>query len=146
MTRIAVLHPGAMGAAVGAALRALGHEVVWLPAGRSEGTRRRADTAGLKPAADLTGCDLVVSVVPPAAARSTAESISGFTGLVVDANAISPDTAQQVATIIEAGGATYVDGGIIGPPPERVGTTRLYLSGAAAPHVARSFAGARIEP
>ena len=145
MTRIAMLHPGAMGAAIGAALVATGHEVVWLPEGRSAATHRRAAEAGLVAAAHLDGCALVLSVVPPAAAAETARSIAGFDGHFVDANAISPTTAGEVARIISEGGATYSDGGIIGPPPTTAGTTRLYLSGDHAPEVARLFAGARID-
>ena len=33
--------------------------------------------------------------------------------------------------MVTEGGASYVDGGIIGLPPEIAGHTRLYLSGAA---------------
>ena len=145
MTRIALLHPGAMGAAIGAALVATGHEVVWRPEGRSAATRQRAAEAKLVAAASLEGCALVLSVVPPAAAADTARSIAGFGGHFVDANAISPPEAHEVARIVTAGGATYTDGGIIGPPPTTSGTTRLYLSGDHAPQVARLFDGARIE-
>jgi 3-hydroxyisobutyrate dehydrogenase-like beta-hydroxyacid dehydrogenase len=145
MARIALLHPGAMGAEVGAALVAVAHEVVWLPAGRSAATRERAEAAGLWAVDDLSGCDVVLSVVPPGAAVATASGIAGVGGLVVDANAISPATAGEVAGIVAAGGATFVDGGIIGPPPARAGTTRLYLSGGAALDVAALFEGARIE-
>jgi hypothetical protein len=42
-------------------------------------------------------------------------------------------------------GATFVDGGIIGPPPVNAGTTRLYLSGPAAPRVAALFATGPLE-
>ena len=48
-------------------------------------------------------------------------------------------TAQQVAAVVAAGGASYVDGGIIGPPPDASGHTRLYLSGKRAPEVALLF-------
>ena len=34
----------------------------------------------------------------------------------------------------------------VGPPPERDGTTRLYISGGDADRVAEYFFGARIEP
>ena len=95
MARIAVPHPGAMGAQVGAALVAVGHEVVWLPAGRGAATRERAAAAGLRAVDDLSGCDVVVSVVPPGVAAETASAVSGFGGLVVDANAISPATAVR---------------------------------------------------
>jgi 3-hydroxyisobutyrate dehydrogenase-like beta-hydroxyacid dehydrogenase len=59
----------------------------------------------------------------------------------VDANAVSPDTARDVARIVEAAGAGYVDGGIIGPPPAAEGGPRLYLSGPRAGQVRRLFAG-----
>jgi hypothetical protein len=62
----------------------------------------------------------------------------------VDANAISPATARTVAGIIDAGGASYVDGGIIGPPPSE-GGTRLYLSGGRAAEIVDLFAGTRID-
>lgn len=140
-----MLHPGAMGAAVGAALIEVGHDVVWLPEGRSPSTYDRATAAKLRGVDDLRGCELVLSIVPPAAAVRLAEQIAGFTGHVVDANAISPQTAERVARIVTDGGATYTDGGIIGPPPTAAGTTRLYLSGSGADEVGGLFRGARIE-
>ncbi|HEY5296062.1 MAG TPA: DUF1932 domain-containing protein [Gaiellaceae bacterium] len=39
---VGVLHPGAMGSAVGDALCACGHEVLWASEGRSAETRERA--------------------------------------------------------------------------------------------------------
>ena len=42
---------------------------------------------------------------------------TGFGGVYVDANAVAPATAREIAAIVEAGGASYVDGGIIGTPP-----------------------------
>jgi 3-hydroxyisobutyrate dehydrogenase-like beta-hydroxyacid dehydrogenase len=144
--QIALLHPGEMGSAIGAALVALGHQVSWRPDGRSERTQARAEAAGLIELADLRDCDLVISICPPAAALDTARSVAGYTGRYLDANAISPDRAREVATVVTAGGARYVDGGVIGPPPRRAGTTRLYLSGDGASEVAALFAGAVIEP
>jgi hypothetical protein len=48
MTTIGVLHPGEMGAAVGAALVSTGHEVIWASAGRSQQSQERAREAGLR--------------------------------------------------------------------------------------------------
>jgi 3-hydroxyisobutyrate dehydrogenase-like beta-hydroxyacid dehydrogenase len=129
---IGLLHPGAMGAAVGAQLVAAGHRCVWVPAGRGEATRRRAADAGLEALGgfeELASCDVVVSVCPPAAALDVAAQVArtGFTGCYVDANAISPRHSQEIATLLT--GATVVDGGIVGPPPRRPTTARLYLSG-----------------
>ncbi|MFT4212935.1 MAG: DUF1932 domain-containing protein [Microbacterium sp.] len=146
MTRIAVLHPGAMGAAVGAALVGAGHEVGWLPEGRGRATAERAAAAGLVPWQDLTGVELVVSLVPPAAALPAARELPGFDGLYLDANAIGPARAAEVAALVHEAGATYIDGSVIGPPPAAAGTTRLYLSGAAATRTARVFAGSIVEP
>jgi hypothetical protein len=58
---------------------------------------------------DLTGCALVVSVVPPSAAVETATSIAGFAGHVVDANAISPVAADDVGCIVTDGGAILAE-------------------------------------
>jgi 3-hydroxyisobutyrate dehydrogenase-like beta-hydroxyacid dehydrogenase len=68
-------------------------------------------------------------------------AVHGFRGLYVDANAISPGTAREVAQMITDSGGRYVDGGIIGLPPVKPGTTRLYLSGPDAEKVQALFAG-----
>ena len=145
MSAIAILHPGQMGAEVGRALVEVGHDVRWLPAGRGPGTTRRARDARLVEHDSVDGCDVVLSVCPPAAALSTARGVAGFRGIYVDANAVSPETAEQVATVVGDGGASFVDGGIVGPPPARLGTTRFYLSGDRAAEVAAVFAGSRVE-
>ncbi len=142
---VLLLHPGNMGAAVGADLVARGHEVRCLLDGRSAETRARAAAAGLTPADDATGCDVVLSICPPEAALATAQSMAGFGGLYIDANAVSPGTAAAVADTVRGFGATYVDGGIVGPPPTRPGTTRLYLSGAEAGTAAMLFDGAVLD-
>jgi 3-hydroxyisobutyrate dehydrogenase-like beta-hydroxyacid dehydrogenase len=130
---LAVVHPGAMGAAVAACLVGCGHRVGWLRTGHSEATARRAERAGLTPFDDLaellTQADMVFSICPPHAALDVAGQLAGFRGTVVDANAVSPRTSDQVGDTVAGGGARYVDGAIIGPPPVTPGTTRLYLAG-----------------
>jgi 3-hydroxyisobutyrate dehydrogenase-like beta-hydroxyacid dehydrogenase len=140
---IGLLHPGEMGAAVGRCLTGAGHEVLWASEGRGPETAARARAAGLAdagtPAEMAERADLILSICPPHAALDTAWAVQGFGGLYVDANAISPATAREVALMVEEGGATYVDGGIIGVPPAMAGSTRLYLSGEQAPAVRRLF-------
>lgn len=150
---IGLLHPGEMGAALGRCLTEAGHTVLWASDGRSRATAKRASAAGLTDvgtAADLAGrADVVVSVCPPHAAPDVARSLPALRGLYLDANAIAPGTAGQVAGIVTGAGGTYVDGGIIGPPPMQAGRTRLYLSGhddAAIRAVAALFADTRLEP
>jgi 3-hydroxyisobutyrate dehydrogenase-like beta-hydroxyacid dehydrogenase len=134
---IGLLHPGEMGAAVGAGLVRAGHTVLWLPAGRSAATARRAADAGLTAAQALDGAEVVLSICPPHAALGNV--VRG--PLFVDCNAISPATALEVGS--RAG--EWVDGGIIGPPPRGPGTTRLFLAGARADHVAALFARTDVE-
>lgn len=148
---IGLLHPGEMGSAVGAAARTNGARVLWASHDRGPGTRARAEAAGLEDAGSLTAVlaqsDVVLSVCPPHAALDVARAVARerFRGTFVDANAVSPATAREIAGIVEKAGATFVDGGIIGLPPTRRGTTRLYLSGAEAPRVAARFARGALE-
>lgn len=148
---IGLLHPGRMGAAVGASALAAGARVLWVDDGRSEATRARAEAAGLEEVHWLNGlvnrADLVIAVCPPAAAEEVAEEVTalGFSKVYVDANAISPATARRIAARIEETGASFVDGGIVGGVPRPGSTTRLYLSGAEAMRAGRMLAGGPLE-
>ena len=142
---VGLLHPGEMGSAVGATLAAQGETVIWASAGRSPATAERANRAGLEDAGSVEELcrrsDVIISVCPPHAAVEVAGSAKVFTGIYVDANAISPATAQAIAGLV----GRCVDGGIIGPPPAEQGTTRLYLSGREADRVADLFAGTTLD-
>jgi 3-hydroxyisobutyrate dehydrogenase-like beta-hydroxyacid dehydrogenase len=130
---IGLLHPGDMGAGIGQCLAARGHEVLWASAGRGPDTAARAAAAGLEDAGTVAAlaarAQIIISVCPPHAALDVAWAVHGFAGLYVDANAISPGTAREVARLICESGGRYVDGGIIGPPPGTARRSRLYLSG-----------------
>ena len=145
---VLLLHPGAMGSSIGAALVAAGHAVAWVSAGRSPATAGRAAKAGLEDAptlaAGLGKADLAFSVCPPHAAVDVAREVhaQGFAGTFVDANAIAPATATRIQGLF---GERYVDGGIIGPPAWREGATRLYLAGTQAAAVAALFAGTLVD-
>ena len=151
MTTIGLLHPGEMGASVGAAARANGSRVLWVSEGRGADTRRRAQAAGLEDAGALralvAASEVVLSVCPPHAAHDVASQVAGlgFRGLYVDANAIAPATVREIEGVVRGAGATYVDGGLIGPPPDTTGTTRLYLSGSGAGRVRELFAAGPLE-
>jgi 3-hydroxyisobutyrate dehydrogenase-like beta-hydroxyacid dehydrogenase len=74
-----------------------------------------------------------------------ARSVACFGGTYIDANAVSPATAREIAQVIEDGGGRFVDGGIVGSPPREGVSPRLYLSGASAPEVAGLFAGTLVD-
>jgi hypothetical protein len=132
-----------MGAAVGRVLQANGHEVLWASEGRSDATRTRAATFRDAVTVDRLAADaeLILSICPPHAALDVARAVEGFDGVYVDANAISPMRAAEIAAIQPR----FVDGGIVGGPPAEPGT-RLYLSGPGAASVAVLFVGSKLEP
>ncbi len=164
---IGLLHPGEMGAAVAGCLTARGHEVRWVPEGRSPASAARAAQAGLAGAGTIAALagetGIILSVCPPHAALPTARAVAaaGFTGVYVDANAISPGTACDVQAVVEGAGGRYVDGGIVGSPPAGPAVpdgsadgTRLYLAGGSvagdgdgpAAQVAGLFGGTALTP
>ena len=151
MTTIGILHPGDMGSVVGACAVAGGSRVLWASEGRSAGSRERAAAAGLEDArtvaALVAASDVILSVCPPHAAIDLARDVAGrrFAGLFVDANAVAPATAREIGAVVEAGGAAFVDGGLIGPPPRNAGSTRLYLSGREAKRAAALFESSALE-
>jgi 3-hydroxyisobutyrate dehydrogenase-like beta-hydroxyacid dehydrogenase len=146
---IGLLHPGEMGAALGRCLTSRGHTVLWASEGRSPATQARAKAAGLTDARTIAAvggqAEIILSVCPPHAATDVAWAVHGFRGLYVDANAISPGTAREVAQMITDTGGRYVDGGIIGPPPTAPGSTRLYLSGPDVPTIQALFDGTDLD-
>ena len=151
MTTIGLLNPGEMGSMVGAAVRSGGARVLWAGEGRSAATRKRASDAGLEDAGSVAAVarasDVILSVCPPHAAVDLATQVAAlrFAGTYVDGNAVSPATAREIGGIVEKGGATFVDGGIIGPPPVKPGSTRFYVSGAGGERIARLLTAGPLE-
>jgi 3-hydroxyisobutyrate dehydrogenase-like beta-hydroxyacid dehydrogenase len=135
---IAILAPGAMGSAVARRLSDHGAQVLTSLTGRSEATVQRAAAAGMVAAgdADIAGADIILSIVPPAEAVALAQRLAaavsqrGTAPIVVDCNAVNVATVEQVAAIVAASGARFVDAGIIGLPP-KPGTRRptFYVCG-----------------
>jgi 3-hydroxyisobutyrate dehydrogenase-like beta-hydroxyacid dehydrogenase len=134
-----------MGATVGAAARHGVSKVLWASEGRSDATRARASEAKLEDCGDLASLahqsEVLIGVCPPTAATDLANRVAAtdFAGIYVDANAVAPATARRIGSLFDDRDADFVDGGIIGPPARRPGTTRLHLSGERARDVAVCF-------
>ncbi|MGH9212045.1 MAG: NAD(P)-binding domain-containing protein [Acidimicrobiales bacterium] len=152
---IGVLHPGEMGAAVGAEARRGGARVVWCPTGRSQATAARARRAGLEPVDDLAKLlnmvDIVLAICPPTAAQQVAIQVAqhGYKGLYVEANATSPQRCRRIAERFARSGAHVLDAAIFGPPPRAgVSDAALYLAGQRTDQetVADIFADTAVEP
>ncbi|MEX2614796.1 MAG: ureidoglycolate lyase [Alphaproteobacteria bacterium] len=137
---VAILSPGDMGHNVGIALRKHGLRVITCLAGRSDRTRKLSEIAGIEDMPSLeslvTEADLILSIMPPAAAIATAELVgaamktAGSKPYYADCNAVSTGTTLKTAEIITAAGASFIDAGIVGSPPGRTAlATRFYVSG-----------------
>jgi L-threonate 2-dehydrogenase len=153
---VAVIAAGMMGAAVGRRLADHGVKVLTSLAGRGGSTADRAKEAHMSAASDaeIATADFLLSIVPPGDALSLAERLapalkaSNAKTIYVDCNAINPATVGRVAAVIAPTGCSFVDCGIIGPPPPRVSSSpaasgevtltgpRLYASGPDAPQFA----------
>lgn len=126
-----------MGAAVGRRLVDHGLRVLTTLSGRSPASEARASAAGMQAVSfeRLAEADLILSIVPPAVALPFARQMApvleavGRKPLFVDCNAVSPDTVLQIARVVEATGAPFIDAGIIGPPPQQGAEPSIYASG-----------------
>jgi 3-hydroxyisobutyrate dehydrogenase-like beta-hydroxyacid dehydrogenase len=152
MKKIGILHPGEMGISIAASAVHNGHEVHWLSENRSDKTRSRAQQQQHLTELDSLSqfcqiCEIILSVCPPHAAEQVAQTVTevGFKGLYLDANAISPQRAIRIGTMMQANGIQFVDGGIIGGPAWVRGETWLYLSGEHTYEVASCFSNGPLE-
>ncbi|MEM9208801.1 MAG: DUF1932 domain-containing protein [Pseudomonadota bacterium] len=137
--QIAILSAGEMGAFVGRELCAAGHTVSTVVAGRGAETVERAEEAGMQVLPGLVpllqGAEMVLSILPPAVARSVAIDIAstardaGRDFVFLECNAVSPAHVQTIAACFEKTGCCFVDGGIVGGPPRGDYRPHLYVSG-----------------
>jgi 3-hydroxyisobutyrate dehydrogenase-like beta-hydroxyacid dehydrogenase len=128
-----------MGGATGKQLQANGVSVYGVLEGRSALTKQIAADAGFidSPSLDelVRTVDMVISILVPSEAVNLAGSVAaamkrtGATPIYVDCNAIAPQTVEKIAALMADAGASFIDGGIIGGPPEPGSDTTFYCSG-----------------
>ncbi len=143
---VAIVAPGNMGAGVARRLTDNKVTVLTTLEGRSEASITRARDAGMRDVDErqLVEADFLLSIMPPGEALAFARHLAPLLAaanrkpVYVDCNAVSPDTAAAIATVIAETGAAFADAGIIGPPPKPGSSnTKLYTSGPAAKELAR---------
>ncbi len=132
-----------MGSGVAAAFVRAGFDVITDLSDRSAHSRALAAAAGTRDvgsiAAIVQSADVLLSIVPPAAAADFAEAAlramldTGRAPIFAECNAISPDKMRKVAEPFEAAGRICIDVGIVGRPPGRDDglATRFYVAGPA---------------
>jgi 3-hydroxyisobutyrate dehydrogenase-like beta-hydroxyacid dehydrogenase len=139
---VGLMSPGDMGQAVAIQIKAKGLNVYTALQHRSERTRGLAREAGITDVGTIARliaeCDVVLSIMDPGAAISFASEASdalrtsGRRTLIVDCNAIAPETVREIAGLVQRAGGRFLDAGIIGPPPRGKAKTNLYVSGTGA--------------
>jgi 3-hydroxyisobutyrate dehydrogenase-like beta-hydroxyacid dehydrogenase len=153
--RVAILSIGEMGYHFARLLKEHGVEVMTAADRRSEVTRKRAENAGVRivPMDELVGrAELIISIVVPSAAEKVAADVAGALSqagrkgcLYLEANAISPMTAEAAGDLIARAGGSFVDGSIIGSAAKLRSAT-IYVSGPrAAELLALKEAGLKVE-
>jgi 3-hydroxyisobutyrate dehydrogenase-like beta-hydroxyacid dehydrogenase len=142
---VGILSPGDMGHAIGAVL--LEHRLRVITNLRGRSARTVALAAGFRDVSDdetlVREADVLLSILPPDRACALAERVAaalhstGARLLYVDCNAIAPRTVRAIEHVLTEAGADFVDGGIIGGPPQPGQSgPRLYVSGPRAGEVA----------
>jgi putative dehydrogenase len=135
---IAIHSPGAMGSAIAERLVEHGARVLTSLDGRSPATVERARTAGMEDVSPKTivTADLILSIVPPGEAVALAKGLvkrlieSRHKPVFIDCNALSPKTKAGVAAMLAETGCDFIDGAIIGAPPQPGEKgPRFYVSG-----------------
>jgi 3-hydroxyisobutyrate dehydrogenase-like beta-hydroxyacid dehydrogenase len=138
--KIGILSIGEMGFHWAKLLKSHGVEVLTYDKDRGEVSRKRGENAGAKSVASMAelvqSADLIVSIVVPSAAKRVAENVSAAVKasgrkdlLFLDANAISPMTADDISSILNPAGVNFVDGCIIGSAARMGKGTIVYVSG-----------------
>jgi 3-hydroxyisobutyrate dehydrogenase-like beta-hydroxyacid dehydrogenase len=140
LRRIGILSIGEMGYHWARLLTAHGKEVLTCSKGRSEVTLKRAENAGVRSVSSLgrlvNEADLIVSVTVPFAAKRVAAQVARAVAkegrkdlLYLDANAISPMTAEDIGRVLSRSGVNFIDGCIIGSAANIDKGAVVYVSG-----------------
>ncbi len=143
---VAIVAQGTMGAGIARRLTENGVEVRTSLAGRSAASARRAAEAGMIDATDaqLAEADFFLSIVPPGDALALVARLAPVLRaanrkpVYVDCNAVNTATAARIDAAVAQTGAPFIDGGIIGGPPQTGDAgPRLYVAGPNAERVTR---------
>jgi 3-hydroxyisobutyrate dehydrogenase-like beta-hydroxyacid dehydrogenase len=139
--KIGIMSIGEMGFHWAKLLKSHGVDVLTYDKDRGEVSRKRGENAGAKSMASMEElveeAELIVSIVVPSAATRVAAKVAqaaAKTGrkdlLFLDANAISPMTADEIAKTLAAARVDFIDGCIIGSASRMGKGTIVYVSGA----------------
>lgn len=147
---VGIIYPGELGSSLGKLLATSGFRVVTTLEGRGPRTCRLCRDAGLEVLDSLSkvvrACDIVISLVTPAAAVDVADHfcdcayLTSRPPLFIDANSISPNTAQKIFRMVSRARCRFVDASIHGLASRLRNQGTMYLSGRGGQAIAELFA------
>jgi 3-hydroxyisobutyrate dehydrogenase-like beta-hydroxyacid dehydrogenase len=150
--KIGIMSIGEMGFHWAKLLKSHGVDVMTYDKDRGEVSRKRGENAGAKSMGSMEElvqeAELIVSIVVPSAATRVAAKVADAVTkagrkdlLFLDANAISPMTADEITRILAPAKVNFIDGCIIGSAAKMGKGTIVYVSGpdAALMQVLESF-------
>tara|TARA_Y100000817_G_C16770592_1_gene505896 strand:- start:125 stop:961 length:837 start_codon:yes stop_codon:yes gene_type:complete len=134
---IGLIGLGEMGSEIGRYLVMNDLEVISVYEGRSEISKQKALKYKIRDAGSIEQfckiSDLVISIIPPDKAIETANLYTSYKNkdgqIYCDLNAISTMTAKKIKLFLDEKKIDYVDGAILGGPPNENYSPRIYLSG-----------------
>ena len=138
--KIGIMSIGEMGFYWAKLLKSHGVDVLTYDKDRGEVSRKRAENAGVRSVASMNAlvkeAELIVSIVIPFAAKKVAAKVAKAAAkagrkdlMYLDANAISPMTADAITSVLTPAGVNFVDGCIIGGASKMGKGTMVYVSG-----------------
>ena len=137
--KIGLMSPGDMGASVANFFVKAGFQVYSNLSNRSDLSKTRAKNAGIVDLESLESIvnevDLFFSIIPPDKSVVLAKKVGDIAlrnklnFVYLDMNAISPKTSLKIDKIFKDLEVSYIDGSIIGGPPQRNLFPRFYVSG-----------------
>ena len=149
---IGFLHPGDMGVFLAHSVQNSGYEALWFSEQRSQSTRQRAEQQAMVEVSSLVElCEqssVIISICPPHAASDVAHQVlqQPFSGIFVEANAISPELSKKLSAAFAKKGVSYVDAAVFGGTNLTSKNTQIFLSGPKADHIASCFSSGPVIP
>ncbi len=149
---IGFLHPGDMGVFLAHSVQNSGYEALWFSEQRSQSTRQRAEQQAMVEVSSLVElCEqssVIISICPPHAASDVAHQVlqHPFSGIFVEANAISPELSKKLSAAFAKKGVSYVDAAVFGGTNLTSKNTQIFLSGPKADHIASCFSSGPVIP
>lgn len=121
MADIGIVSPGKMGCSIAVSLINSGHSLYWASDGRSESTKKNAESLKIKDVKSLSSlakkCQYIFCIGTKSAGKDTLQEIPFYKGVFIDANSMWGEESENLYyEFVDSLGINYVDAAIHGYP------------------------------